>query len=98
MHASSLGFYFILFFFFSSLFIEGFHLDPLPEPLGSYMSGKNYCLSKKKESVILMPCIFIAPNDKMIFKIASIYASAKQKTRQIKEKKKRRKSESAGIR
>ena len=52
------------------------------------MSGKNYCLSNKKESVILMPCIFIAPSDKMIFKITSIYASAKQKTRQIKEKKK----------
>ena len=74
---SSTSFYLILLFFFSSLFIEGFHLDPLPEPLGSYMSGKNYCLSNKKESVLLMPCIFIAPDDKMFFKITSVYTTSK---------------------
>ena len=76
---SSTGFYLILLVYFFSLFIEGFHLDPLPEPLGSYMSGKNYCLSNKKESVLLMPCIFIALDDKMFFKITSIYTTAKTK-------------------
>ena len=68
-----------MFVFFFSLFIEGFHLDPLPEPLGSYMSGKNYCLSNKKESFLLMPCIFIALDDKMFFKITSVYTTAKTK-------------------
>ena len=43
------------------------------------MSGKNYCLSNKKESVLLMPCIFIALDDKMFFKITSIYTTAKTK-------------------
>ena len=76
---SSTSFYLILLVYFFSLFIEGFHLDPLPEPLGSYMSGKNYCLSNKKESVLLMPCIFIALDDKMFFKINSIYTTAKTK-------------------
>lgn len=48
---SSTSFYLILLVYFFSLFIEGFHLDPLPEPLGSYMSGKNYNLFIKQEGV-----------------------------------------------
>ena len=31
--------------FTASLCIQGFHLDPLPEPSESYMNGKHNCIS-----------------------------------------------------
>ena len=52
------------------------------------MNGKNYCLSNKKESVLLMPCIIIAPDNKMFFKITSVYTTAKTKNKTNQKEKK----------
>lgn len=65
---SSTSFYLILLVYFFSLFIEGFHLDPLPEPLGSYMSGKNYILFIKQEGVCFINAMhFFCPRWQNVF-------------------------------
>lgn len=60
------------------------------------------CLSNKKESVLLMPCIFIAPDDKMLnSNNLSLNYSQNKKQDQIQKKKRqtnKRKSGSAGTR
>ena len=99
---SSTSFYLILLVYFFSLFIEGFHLDPLPEPLGSYMSGKNYNLFIKQEGVCFINAMhFYCSRWQNVFQITSVYTTAKTKNR-TKYKKKRQtnktKSESAGTR
>ena len=79
---SSTGFYLILLVYFFSLFIEGFHLDPLPEPLGSYMSGKNYNLFIKQEGVCFINSMhFYCSRWQNVFQITSVYTTAKTKNK-----------------
>ena len=79
---SSTGFYLILLVYFFSLFIEGFHLDPLPEPLGSYMSGKNYNLFIKQEGVCFINAMhFYCSRWQNVFQITSVYTTAKTKNK-----------------
>lgn len=46
--------------FVCSLCIKGFHLDPIPEPPGSYMNGKKF-------SYMLNKVIYIYEKSKMSF-------------------------------
>ena len=98
---SSTGFYLILLVYFFSLFIEGFHLDPLPEPLGSYMSGKNYNLFIKQEGVCFINAMhFYCSRWQNVFQITSVYTTAKtkNKTKYKKRQTNKTKSASAGTR
>ena len=50
------------------------------------------CLSNKKESVFLMPCIFIAPEWwQNVFQITSVYTTAKTKNKTNQKEKKKNK-------
>ena len=65
-------------FFFLAYSLRDFILIPYQNLLDLIWVVR-ICLSNKKESVLLMPCIFIALDDKMFFKITSIYTTAKTK-------------------
>ena len=91
---SSTGFYLILLVHFFSLFIEGFHLDPLPEPLGSYMSGKNYNLFIKQEGVCFINSMhFYCSRWQNVFQITSVYTTAKTKNKTKYKKKANKQNE-----
>ena len=91
---SSTSFYLILLVYFFSLFIEGFHLDPLPEPLGSYMSGKNYNLFIKQEGVCFIYAMHVyCSRWQNVFQITSVYTTAKTKNKTKYKKKANKQNE-----